>query len=141
MMCMKCNNVAFVPLFTLFLILGCKARCCWLKVMSDPAHDENLCRRLILLALTKYVSFFRLVSSATAHFTPVVRIPHQAVSCVADKLWPSPLQVCLVQGKASVFSDSMHHPGVSARRYARYECPGCCLFSPSQWQMQGDHGA
>ncbi|KAL6805278.1 hypothetical protein J3E68DRAFT_388046 [Trichoderma sp. SZMC 28012] len=49
MMSMKCNNVAFIPLFT---ILGCKARCCWLKAMPDPVHYENICRRL-LLALTK----------------------------------------------------------------------------------------
>ncbi|KAL6807023.1 hypothetical protein GGI42DRAFT_265960 [Trichoderma sp. SZMC 28013] len=40
-------------------------------------------------ARSHQVSFFGLVSSATAHLTPAAKIPHQAVSCVADKLWPS----------------------------------------------------
>ncbi|KAL7953487.1 hypothetical protein V8C34DRAFT_318119 [Trichoderma compactum] len=53
MMCMKCNNVAFVPLFALFLVLGCKSRCRWLKAMPDPALWKCLRATTLLLALTK----------------------------------------------------------------------------------------
>ncbi|PKK52501.1 hypothetical protein CI102_3192 [Trichoderma harzianum] len=90
MMSMKCNNVAFIPLFTLFLILGCGARCRWLKAMPDIVHYENICRRL-LLALTKCHSSVWSALPRRILPLPSVRIPHQAVSCVADKLGSSRL--------------------------------------------------
>ncbi|KAL5090338.1 hypothetical protein Trisim1_012453 [Trichoderma cf. simile WF8] len=136
MISMKCNNVAFIPLFTWF---GCKVRCCWLKAMPDPGHYENICGRL-LLVLTKCHSSVWSALPRRILPLPSVRIPHQAVSCVADKL-RSPTYKCALSKEKPQSSAMRCIPLASAQDDMLAMSTPDVAFFLSQWHMQGDHGA